>query len=61
MEVMTVLTEKKMERRPYRPPVVRSEQPRTERPVLLACTGRFDCEEIVGFPCCADNDQCLGC
>jgi hypothetical protein len=30
--------------------------------VLLACTGRFNCEPIVGFPCCKPNaNACNGC
>lgn len=55
-----VSTENKKPRRPYAAPQVKTGETAVP-PVFLACTGRFDCEGIVGYPCCAADDQCIGC
>ena len=47
---------------PYASPVVMSRRPDAAPPVLLACTGRFNCEPVVGYPCCKPNvHACNGC
>jgi hypothetical protein len=62
MEVTTVTpAPQPPARRPYRAPQLRTAEVSNEPSVLLACTGRFDCEPQVGYPCCAADDQCEGC
>lgn len=52
----------KRQKRSYIKPAVRT-APVAAPPVLLACTGRIDCDALFGTgPCCADTEQaCENC
>ncbi|MBL8909389.1 MAG: hypothetical protein JNM17_01680 [Archangium sp.] len=58
---MSEMSEKR-QKRSYLKPVVRT-APVAAPPVLLACTGRVDCDALFGTgPCCADTEQgCENC
>jgi hypothetical protein len=54
----------KTEKRVYRSPLVLTFGVEVSGPVMLACTGRVNCDELLGlgYECCADTeDACGGC
>lgn len=60
-QVSTPDTRKK---RPYSSPFVRSTTTSEQGVVMLACTGRVDCDALLGlgYECCAESeDACSGC
>jgi hypothetical protein len=55
------MNDEKLKKRPYKPPQLTVVLVSTG-PLMLACTNQFDCSVIVGFECCAaDEEGCAGC
>jgi hypothetical protein len=50
----------KQPKKTYSPPQVKTEGA-AKPPLLLVCTGQFDCTEQAGFQCCANGPDCQGC